>query len=449
VRALERDVYAADRAKKLQPGNQLAITASTSQAKDPSSTTRNKAQTSKEASQSKAKAGSHQNPQRNKQQGSKSKTPSTSKPGTGLTWTARHNFHIPDYLAPEQCDARDEELIEMARVNKFRCSYAPNARVFSLCVTYYCDRQSFCVFVSFERCWLSNKPPLMHFCVDGTSLGQWDKKSGMMTLKHLPHKPLRKILCIGMRPLAYEEGVFTKCGMHSVQRKQPSLAKVCDYALFVRGPAAYHGTELRVVGLTDLYIVLETAAFYINVGRLRAADTDHDESASLLVVVEESEMAGQAGRVLLYACPFPNPVHTYTPPRHLQRKYRPTDVSFFTLGGVCKLLVADEGNDAVHVLDTDVNELTLTFSHLLSTNCELRQPTALTSDSEGRLWVACKGGNIVALKEANIRRARTLANKWAERESDSVCLDFVKWLVLGLLLLAFSSGLLYIVSLSR
>jgi hypothetical protein len=148
VRALERDVYAADKAKMLQPGNQLAVMAS-SQAKDPSSTaTRNKEQTIKEASQSKAKAGSHQNPQRNKQ-GSKSKTPSTSKPGTGLARTrftetsTRHNFHIPDWLAPEQCDARDDELVEMARVNKFRCSYAPNARVFSLCVTYYQPRQAF------------------------------------------------------------------------------------------------------------------------------------------------------------------------------------------------------------------------------------------------------------------------------------------------------------------
>jgi hypothetical protein len=35
-----------------------------------------------------------------------------------------------------------------------------------------------------------------------------------------------------------------------------------------------------------------------------------------------------------------------------------------------------------------------------------------------------------------------------ERESGSVCLDFVKWLVLGLLLMAFWSGLLYIVTIT-
>jgi hypothetical protein len=248
----------------------------------------------------------------------------------------------------------------------------------------------------------------MHFLTDGTSLGQMSGKAGKLTLKHLSKNPLYAILS-----LKHENGVFTKSGSYGVQRYSPTVAEILDHKLIVGHPTLSVCQHL-VVEMTFDVALLAFLTSFITAGKVRAVDTN---SSSLFVVLVESGVSGRPDTVLLYACPFPNPVHTYTPPRHLERKYRPTDVCFFTLGGVRKLLVADEGNDAVHVVDTDVNGLTLTFSHLLSTNCELRQPTALTSDTAGRLWVACKGGNIVALKEANKGRARTLANKWAERES--------------------------------
>ena len=60
------------------------------------------------------------------------------------------------------------------------------------------------------------------------------------------------------------------------------------------------------------------------------------------------------------------------------------------------LLVSDEGNDAIHVVD--VQSGALTFLRYLAPGCPLLvQPTALNTDIQGRLWVACRGGTMLIL----------------------------------------------------
>ncbi|KAK7485389.1 hypothetical protein BaRGS_00023337 [Batillaria attramentaria] len=67
---------------------------------------------------------------------------------------------------------------------------------------------------------------------------------------------------------------------------------------------------------------------------------------------------------------------------------------YYTLGGHEVLLVADELNDAIHVVN--VQDRSLTFGRYLAPGCPLLvQPTALSSDARGRLWVACRGGRIL------------------------------------------------------
>ena len=69
---------------------------------------------------------------------------------------------------------------------------------------------------------------------------------------------------------------------------------------------------------------------------------------------------------------------------------------FYRLGGQQVLLVSDEGNDAIHVVN--VQDGTMRFLRYLAPGCPLVvQPTALNTDAQGRLWVACRGGDIITM----------------------------------------------------
>ena len=95
----------------------------------------------------------------------------------------------------------------------------------------------------------------------------------------------------------------------------------------------------------------------------------------------------------LYRRPQPDAIATYSPPL---QPCQPSDVCFYTLGGQEVLLVADELNDAIHVVN--VQDGRLNFARYLAPGCPLLvQPTALNTDTRGRLWVACKRRRILII----------------------------------------------------
>nr|KAG5695464.1 hypothetical protein BaRGS_011306 [Batillaria attramentaria] len=114
-------------------------------------------------------------------------------------------------------------------------------------------------------------------------------------------------------------------------------------------------------------------------------------SGQLFVVLEEAQAPDLQRTVRLYRRPQPDAIATYSPP---VAPFQPSDVCFYTLGGHEVLLVADELNDAIHVVN--VQDGRLNFARYLAPGCPLLvQPTALNTDTRGRLWVACRGGRII------------------------------------------------------
>nr|KAG5690075.1 hypothetical protein BaRGS_016383 [Batillaria attramentaria] len=130
---------------------------------------------------------------------------------------------------------------------------------------------------------------------------------------------------------------------------------------------------------TDVYHVCPTT------------DGEVSVSEQLFVVLEEAQAPDLQRTVRLYRRPQPDAIATYSPPI---TPFQPSDVCFYTLGGDEVLLVADELNDAIHVVN--VQDGRLSFAHYLAPGCPLLvQPTALNTDTRGRLWVACRGGTIL------------------------------------------------------
>ena len=142
-----------------------------------------------------------------------------------------------------------------------------------------------------------------------------------------------------------------------------------------------------------------TTEFNIKLGGLHARAFDVNDSEQLFAVVEESEDSEVQRKVRLFRRPEEDAVATYTSPL---AAFQPSDVCFFRMGGQQQLLlVANEMNDCVHVVD--VEEGALTFLRYLAAGCPfLIQPTALNTDSQGRLWLACRGGNIFTMRMAAV-----------------------------------------------
>nr|KAG5690072.1 hypothetical protein BaRGS_016380 [Batillaria attramentaria] len=114
----------------------------------------------------------------------------------------------------------------------------------------------------------------------------------------------------------------------------------------------------------------------------------------LFVVLEDAQAPDLQRTVRLYRRPKPRAIATYSPP---VAPFQPSDVCFYTLGGHEVLLVADELNDAIHVVN--VQDGRLSFARYLAPGCPLLvQPTALNTDTRGRLWIACRGGKILTCK---------------------------------------------------
>lgn len=75
--------------------------------------------------------------------------------------------------------------------------------------------------------------------------------------------------------------------------------------------------------------------------------------------------------------------------------FEPFDVCFCLIGGKERLVIADRISDLLHVLD--VSEGCALIGQIGRACPELKQPTALCPDKEGRLLIGCQDGNILTL----------------------------------------------------
>ena len=149
--------------------------------------------------------------------------------------------------------------------------------------------------------------------------------------------------------------------------------------------------QTRKVTSEDPYRTEEIEKFQIKVGACRAFDVD--ASGQLFVVLEEPLPPSKQRRVRLYRRHNEDAIAMCILP---SASCQPSDVCFYRLGGRQVLLVSDEGIDAIHVVGVQGEALTF-LSFLAPGYPLLVQPTALNTDTQGRLWVACRGGTMLIL----------------------------------------------------
>ena len=138
---------------------------------------------------------------------------------------------------------------------------------------------------------------------------------------------------------------------------------------------------LEARALPLLWIVSQPS-FSVSAEHPQALDVDSTGQFFAVVVPQPA--------VELYRHCHPDPVAVYSP---IVENFSPSDVCFHVLDGTEVLLVADWFNSAVHVLSFHDG---LRFQAYLGAGCPLmKQPTALTRDDDNRLWIGCKGGQLL------------------------------------------------------
>ena len=165
-----------------------------------------------------------------------------------------------------------------------------------------------------------------------------------------------------------------------------------DIRFSVKAPGANKARDsvicaLEARTLPSLWIVSQ-AAFSIAAHLPQALDVDSTGQYFAVVVPRPA--------VQLHHPSQPNPVAVYNPP---MENFSPADVCFHVMDGTEVLLVADWFNSAVHVLGFKDG---FRFRGYLGAGCPLMmQPTALTSDYDNRLWIGCKGGQLLVCVSAD------------------------------------------------
>ena len=263
---------------------------------------------------------------------------------------------------------------EMTVTKRFRCGADTDTEIFSLCPV---DEDPPSVWVSYERRGLeTEEAPSEKFNEQGKLLYTSTAFKGKSSYKR------------------YAKGEYMCTGPYTggtIMSKSPTaggfrLESYCSGEAIIR----------RVnVTSTHQYNIEKTAWFTIDVGDRRAFDVDDTEQ--FFAVIEEARSPYVLRKVLLYRRPEKNACADYTPPTAV---FQPSDVCFCRMNGQQLLLVADELNDAIHVVGLQ-NGL-MVFLCWLAPGCPLLvQPTAMNSDASGRLWVACRGGNIITIEAKN------------------------------------------------
>lgn len=119
---------------------------------------------------------------------------------------------------------------------------------------------------------------------------------------------------------------------------------------------------------------------------------DVSEDGGIIAALEEDNH-----NVLLFSSRSeePSPYVTFSPDGDA---FRPRDLCFCSLGGLERLVVADWLNDVLLVLHVTRESCTL-VGHLGGSCPLLLKPTCVTADDADRLWVGCRGGNVLVMQQ--------------------------------------------------
>ena len=276
-----------------------------------------------------------------------------------------------DYLGSvrkmEMTETQDDVTVE----EKFTCTEDPGLDVFSLCHK-------------------DTDPPTVNVSYDNKTLLQPD----------MPRKTFREAgECVGTGKGKVDRLTCRRFAKGRAMFTIPQSDRFVTYSKSLT--AAHFRLDNYLTGRADIVMVTvlstdpfktETQTqFTINTGPHRAFDVD--EAGKLYVVVEEGQPPAVWRSVRMYRRPQQTAVVTYTPPTAV---FQPSDVVFYRLGGQQVLLVCDELNDAIHVVEVEDDHMT--FQRYLCAGCPLLvQPTAITVDLSGRLWLGCRGGRVLTL----------------------------------------------------
>ncbi|KAK7481531.1 hypothetical protein BaRGS_00027180 [Batillaria attramentaria] len=259
---------------------------------------------------------------------------------------------------------------EVTVIEQFRCREDPDTDVYHVCPT--TDGK---VWVSYEPNMIREGATSEMFTTDGEYV-KTEKFDNRARITWAPRKD----------GLSMYYSLEIKTYISFAKRIEPRLTRFFQLENNLTGQATVHSVTIVVED------PLETEALEASIVTCAAHRAfDVDASEQLFVVLEEVQAPDLQRTVRLYRRPQPDAIATYSPP---VAPFQPSDVCFYTLGGHEVLLVADELNDAIHVVN--VQDGRLNFARYLAPGCPLLvQPTALNTDTRGRLWVACRGGRII------------------------------------------------------
>ena len=256
---------------------------------------------------------------------------------------------------------------EVTVVKRFRCGMEPDIEV-SFLFPAANDR----IWVSYARRGLTKDASIAKFNHEGIQLSE-GKTSGRVSWKHTSSGKVIYQTSKAGWVHTYSKSSTGKLFM--LENNKSGKANIKRYVVVSEDPEKLN----------------QIVDFRIRVDAHRAFDVDASEQ--LFVVLEDSLAPDAQRRVRLYRRRNEDAIATYTPQ---SEAFQPSDVSFYRLGGQEVLLVSDEGNDAIHVVN--VQDGAMSFLRYLAPGCPLLvQLTALNTDTQGRLWVACRGGDIITM----------------------------------------------------
>ncbi|KAK7483415.1 hypothetical protein BaRGS_00025355 [Batillaria attramentaria] len=262
---------------------------------------------------------------------------------------------------------------EVTVMEQFRCREDPDTDVCHVCP------------MTDGQVWVSYEPNMMR---EGSTSEKLRIDGEVVDTEELDFRaritmaPQKNGLNMYLSPEAGEIATFAK-------RTEPDLTRFLFLENYKTGQATVYAEQI----LSDYPLkTKKDPQFKVSCEAHRAFDVN--SSKQLFVVLEEADAADlelTQRTVRLYRKDKPHPFDNYRSP---VTPFQPSDVCFYTLGGHEVLLVADELNDAIHVVN--VQDGRLSFARYLAPGCPLLvQPTALNTDTRGRLWVACRGGTIL------------------------------------------------------
>ncbi|KAK7088644.1 tripartite motif-containing protein 59-like [Littorina saxatilis] len=270
--------------------------------------------------------------------------------------------------------ARQLELeiseLELTASQMFHCGENEDTRVFCLC-----PMDDDTVWVSIDSSPRDVSPTLKKYSASG-SLVKSGISTGRVTVKRRSDQKQIVLPHNDTKPQS-----FAKSQHASVH-----------YGLFFLNSSVSEFV-LTTILCDEPFSTKRTRLFAVNCGPHDTFDVDHSQMLFAVVTTQPSSSQRQ---VCLFKKDRYNKLDTYMSPL---QPFQPADVCFFTLVSKQKevLLIADECNDVIHVVDTDDDKLT--FRCFLGPgNPLLLQPTALHTDTRGRLWVGCRGGRIITFQ---------------------------------------------------